>query len=67
MDWFAARPRLAALLGAICISFSGIFYLNAAVSPSTGTVYRALFGLPLLVLVALAERRRSGPAARAGR
>jgi len=61
MDWFAARPRFAALLGAICISFSGIFYLNAAVSPSTGTVYRALFGLPLLVLVALAERRRSGP------
>ncbi len=61
LDWFAARPRLAALLGAICISFSGIFYLNAAVSPSTGTVYRALFGLPLLVLVALAERRRSGP------
>jgi drug/metabolite transporter (DMT)-like permease len=61
LDWFAARPRLAALLGAICISFSGIFYLNAAVSPSTGAVYRALFGLPLLALVALAERRRSGP------
>ena len=61
MDWFAARPRFTALLGAICISFSGIFYLNAAVSPSTGTVYRALFGLPLLVLVALAERRRWGP------
>jgi len=61
LDWFAARPRLAALLGAICISFSGIFYLNAAVSPSTGAVYRALFGLPLLALVAFAERRRSGP------
>lgn len=30
-------------------------------SPSTGTVYRAVFGLPLLVLVALAERRRFGP------
>ncbi len=30
-------------------------------SPSTGTVYRALFGLPLLALVALAERRRYGP------
>ena len=30
-------------------------------SPSTGTVYRAVFGLPLLVLVALAERRRHGP------
>ena len=29
-------------------------------SPATGTVYRALFGLPLLVLVALAEQRRYG-------
>ena len=45
----------------MCIAFSGIFYLWADVSPSTGTVYRALFGLPLLALVALAERRRYGP------
>ena len=29
-------------------------------SPSTGTVYRALFGLPLLVLVGVAEHRRYG-------
>ena len=29
-------------------------------SPSTGTVYRALFGLPLLALVGLAEWRRYG-------
>ena len=61
LDWFAQRPRLAALLGAACISFSGIFYRYAEVSPSTGTVYRALFGLPLLALVGLAERRRFGP------
>ena len=33
----------------------------AAVSPSTGTFYRAFFGLPLLVLVAVAEWRRYGP------
>jgi drug/metabolite transporter (DMT)-like permease len=52
---------LAALIGALCIAFSGIFYRYAEVSPSTGTVYRALFGLPLLALVALAERRRLGP------
>ncbi len=38
-----------------------MFYLYAAVSPSTGTFYRAVFGLPLLVLVALGERRRHGP------
>jgi drug/metabolite transporter (DMT)-like permease len=31
------------------------------VSPSTGTVFRALFGLPLLALVAYAEQRRDGP------
>jgi drug/metabolite transporter (DMT)-like permease len=31
------------------------------VSPSTGTVYRAVFGLPLLILVAYLERRRYGP------
>jgi drug/metabolite transporter (DMT)-like permease len=30
------------------------------VSPSTGTVYRAVFGLPLLALVAMSERRRFG-------
>jgi drug/metabolite transporter (DMT)-like permease len=45
----------------LCIAFSGIFYLYADVSPSTGTVYRAVFGLPLLLLVALAEWRRYGP------
>jgi drug/metabolite transporter (DMT)-like permease len=45
----------------LCIAFSGIFYRYADVSPSTGTVYRAVFGLPLLLLVAWAERRRYGP------
>jgi drug/metabolite transporter (DMT)-like permease len=44
----------------MCIAFSGIFYRWAEVSPSTGTVYRALFGLPLLGLVAWLEHRRYG-------
>jgi drug/metabolite transporter (DMT)-like permease len=61
LDAIASRPRLAALIGAMCIAFSGIFYRYADVSPSTGTVYRAVFGLPLLLLVAWAERRRYGP------
>jgi drug/metabolite transporter (DMT)-like permease len=52
---------LAALAGALCIAFSGIFYLWADVTPSTGTVFRALFGLPLLVAVAWVEQRRYGP------
>ena len=56
----AARPRLAALLGAVCIAFSGILYRWAEVSPSTGTVFRALFGLPLLGFVAWLEHRRFG-------
>jgi drug/metabolite transporter (DMT)-like permease len=64
LDWFAERPRLAALLGASCIAFSGVFYLVAAVSPSTGTFYRAIFGLPILVFVAMGEWRRHGPMSR---
>jgi drug/metabolite transporter (DMT)-like permease len=45
----------------MCIAFSGILYRYAAVSPSTGTVFRCLFGLPLLAAVAWLERRRYGP------
>ena len=61
LDAIARRPRLAALLGALCIAFSGIFYRYAEVSPSTGVVFRGLFGLPLLALVAWLEHRRYGP------
>jgi len=57
----AARPRLAALLGAMCISFSGIFYTWSQVSPETGTFYRCFFGLPFLAAVAYLERRKFGP------
>jgi drug/metabolite transporter (DMT)-like permease len=60
-DGIAARPRLAALFGAMCIAFSGIFYRYAEVSPSTVTVFRSLYGLPVLLLVAWLERRRYGP------
>ncbi len=49
----------------MCISFSGIFYQYADVSPSTGTVFRCLFGLPILLGVAFLERRRFGPLPRA--
>jgi drug/metabolite transporter (DMT)-like permease len=57
----ADRPRLAALIGALCIAFSGIFYRFAEVSPATATVFRCLYGLPILAAVALLERRRFGP------
>ncbi len=63
MDWTAAvgrRPRLGALLGALCISFSGIFFLYSHTSPATAAVFRCLYALPFLGLFALAELRRHG-------
>jgi drug/metabolite transporter (DMT)-like permease len=56
---------MAALLGALAITFSGIFYRWSEVSPSTGTFYRCLFGLPFLAAVAYLERRKFGPLPRA--
>ncbi len=61
------RPRLAALLGAFCIAFSGIFYRFAEVTPETATVFRAVYGLPLLWLAVLYERRTVGPLPRPDR
>lgn len=60
----AARPRLAAVLGALAIAFSGIFYRWSEVSPSTGVLFRCLYGLPILVLVAGIEWRTLGPMSR---
>jgi len=58
----AARfPRSAALAGAFCIAFSGIFYRWSGVSPATGVVFRCLYGLPLLALAAWLEHRERGP------
>jgi len=45
----------------MCIAFSGIFYRYAEVTPTTGTVFRCLFGLPVLLAVAYLEQRRFGP------
>jgi drug/metabolite transporter (DMT)-like permease len=61
LEPIARRPRLAALLGALLIAFSGIFYRFALVSPATATVFRCLYGLPILAAVAWLERRRYGP------
>jgi drug/metabolite transporter (DMT)-like permease len=55
------RPVLAALTGAVAISFSGILYRVAHVSPSTGAVFRCLYALPPLWLLARWENRRYGP------
>lgn len=55
------RPVLAALTGAVAISFSGILYRVAHVSPSTGAVFRCLYAVPPLWLLARLEDRRYGP------
>ena len=58
------HARVAALAGALCIAFSGIFFRLSGVTPETGTVFRCLYALPILAIFALAERRRDGPAGR---
>jgi drug/metabolite transporter (DMT)-like permease len=60
----AARPRVTALLAAVSLSFSGIFYRFAHVSPETASFFRAVYGLPLLLVATVIERRISGPLAR---
>jgi drug/metabolite transporter (DMT)-like permease len=55
------RPVLAALAGALAISFSGILYRVAHVSPTTGAMYRCVWALPALGALAYVENRRYGP------
>jgi drug/metabolite transporter (DMT)-like permease len=55
------RPIVAALTGAVAISFSGILFRVAHVSPSTGAVFRCLYALPPLWLLSRWEDRHYGP------
>jgi drug/metabolite transporter (DMT)-like permease len=55
------RPILAALGGALAISFSGILFRVAHVSPVTGALFRCLYAVPLLWLLARWEDGRYGP------
>ena len=48
------------LVGAVAISFSGILYRLAEVSPTTGAFFRCFWALPALWLLARAEDRRYG-------
>jgi drug/metabolite transporter (DMT)-like permease len=57
----AQRPALGVLIGAFAISFSGILYRLAEVSPSTGAFFRCLWALPPLWLVTRWEERWIGP------
>ena len=70
----AARPRLAAVIGATFIAFSGIFFRFSGQSPTTATAFRCLLALPFLVLLVIREdqalgqrtRRQHGLAVAAG-
>ena len=55
------RPIVAALAGALAISFSGILFRVAHVSPTTGAVFRCLYAVPVLWLLSRREDRRYGP------
>ena len=57
----AARPRLAAIAGALSIAMSGVLYRWSGASPTTAVVFRCLYGLPILVLLAWSETRVRGP------
>lgn len=57
----AHRPVLAAVLGAMSIAFSGVLVRLADVEPATAAIFRCVYALPALGLIALAERRAYGP------
>lgn len=61
----AARPRLGVAVGALCLSASAVLIDRAATSPGTASFFRSLFALPLLVVLAVVERRRMGAPSRA--
>ena len=61
--WLADRKiaRVCGLLGAIAIAFSSILVRLSHASPSTAAIFRCLFALPILGLLAWLEDRRFGP------
>jgi drug/metabolite transporter (DMT)-like permease len=57
---FAARPRAMAVAGALTIAFSSILVRLSHTSPSTSAIFRCLYALPVLAVLALREDRRLG-------
>src|SRR3954447_25949047 len=56
-----ARPRAMAIAGALTIAFSSILVRLSDTSPSTSAIFRCLYALPVLALLAWRENRRLGP------
>lgn len=52
-------PRVMAVVGSLCIALSPILIALSGTSPGTATVFRCLLALPVLVPIALLERRRT--------
>jgi len=61
LERLAARPVGVAVAGAALIAFSAIFVRLSGATPSTAAVFRCLYAVPFLALVAAGERRRLGP------
>src|SRR3954449_3986604 len=54
------RPRAMAIAGALTIAFSSILVRLSDTSPSTSAIFRCLYALPLLAVLAWREDRRLG-------
>jgi drug/metabolite transporter (DMT)-like permease len=55
------HARAYALVGAVTIAFSSILFRLSHASPSTGAIFRCVYALPALGLLAWLEDRRLGP------
>ena len=62
-----AGPLAGGLAGAVVIAFSAIYVRLADVAPATAAVFRCVYAIPLLTVLAMRERRRFGPRPRASR
>ena len=60
MTRLRAHPGVLGTAGALCIAFSAIFVRLSDASPSTAAVFRCLYALPVLGVLAAFERRRYG-------
>jgi drug/metabolite transporter (DMT)-like permease len=60
LELLARRPVVTVLVGALAIAFSGILFILADVSPSTGAFWRCVWAIPPLWLVARWEQKRWG-------
>ncbi len=58
---FDRYPRSAALAAAMGLSFTAIFFALSETSPSTATVFRCLYALPIVWWLARREDRLVGP------